>query len=671
MTVQKNLFAPAATTILNVDDREVCRDTKSRILAAAGYRVIEVETGMDALRLAREAKPQLVLLDVKLPDIDGLEVCRSLKSDNATASIMVVLISGLAMRREDTVSELQEGADGYLVEPVEPVELLATVRALLRLYRSDERLQLALSATNDVVWEWDAVNDAEIWNQAGVDLFGWTDIVEQSQPTTWWVERMHPDDRQRVVDGLHDVLENSMASHWKDEYRFSKADGEYAQVMDRGFVTRNDQGQAIRMTGTMQDMTDWIRTETALRESRERLQCFNKELETQVGERTQELMQSQDRLRALALEVNLAEQRERKRLAGELHDYLAQLLVLGCLKLGQIRRAGLPLKVDEIVKQTEEVLNQALDYSRTLMAELSPPVLQEHGLLAGLKWLGGQMHRHGLAVEVEVDASPSLPLPEGCAMLLFQSVRELLMNVLKHADTQKVRIRLQQGAHRLYLEVRDYGAGFDLADVADNAPTVMSSKFGLFSIRERMAALGGWLDLQSAPGKGTTATLVLPLKTVDSSELKVLSAELSDQVRNSEPRTQNSKLHQQDPKHIRVLLVDDHAMVRQGLRSVLDSYPDIEVVGEAWNGEEAVAMVERLHPSLIVMDINMPKMNGIEATRLIKQSNPETIVICISVKADAVNEEAITKAGAALLLTKEAAVDQLYAAIKQTLSDKH
>jgi CheY-like chemotaxis protein len=166
----------------------------------------------------------------------------------------------------------------------------------------------------------------------------------------------------------------------------------------------------------------------------------------------------------------------------------------------------------------------------------------------------------------------------------------------------------------------------------------MSSKFGLFSIRERMAALGGWLDLQSAPGKGTTATLVLPLKTVDSSELKVLSAELSDQVRNSEPRTQNSKLHQQDPKHIRVLLVDDHAMVRQGLRSVLDSYPDIEVVGEAWNGEEAVAMVERLHPSLIVMDINMPKMNGIEATRLIKQSNPETIVICISVKADAVNE---------------------------------
>lgn len=109
-------------------------------------------------------------------------------------------------------------------------------------------------------------------------------------------------------------------------------------------------------------------------------------------------------------------------------------------------------------------------------------------------------------------------------------------------------------------------------------------------------------------------------------------------------------------------------MVRQGLRSVLDSYPDIEVVGEAWNGEEAVAMAARLDPSIIVMDINMPKKNGIEATCLIKKSTPETIVIGLSVQADAANEEAITKAGAALLLTKEAAVDQLYAAIKQTLS---
>ncbi|MEO7863199.1 MAG: response regulator, partial [Nitrospirales bacterium] len=199
-----------------------------------------------------------------------------------------------------------------------------------------------------------------------------------------------------------------------------------------------------------------------------------------------------------------------------------------------------------------------------------------------------------------------------------------------------------------------------------SSPTAMSSKFGLFTIRERMTALGGRFDMKSAPGEGTTATLVQPLKTADSSELKVLSAELSDQVGNSEPRPQNSKLHQQDAK-IRVLLVDDHAMVRQGLRAVLESYPDVEVVGEAGNGEEAVELVERLQPTIVVMDINMPKMNGIKATAQITSRFPDIIVIGLSVQAGGENEVAMRNAGASMLLTKEAAVEELYKAIRESL----
>jgi DNA-binding NarL/FixJ family response regulator len=127
---------------------------------------------------------------------------------------------------------------------------------------------------------------------------------------------------------------------------------------------------------------------------------------------------------------------------------------------------------------------------------------------------------------------------------------------------------------------------------------------------------------------------------------------------------------QQDTKPIRVLLVDDHAMVRQGLRSVLDSYADVEIVGEASNGEEAVAGAERLHPSIVIMDINMPKMNGIEATRLIKERQLDIVVIGLSVQAGGANEEAMIKAGAAMLLTKEAAVDELYRAIQDALKKK-
>lgn len=121
---------------------------------------------------------------------------------------------------------------------------------------------------------------------------------------------------------------------------------------------------------------------------------------------------------------------------------------------------------------------------------------------------------------------------------------------------------------------------------------------------------------------------------------------------------------------IRVLLVDDHAMVRQGLRTVLDSYSDIEVVGEAWNGQEAVAGTDRLRPAVVIMDINMPKMNGIEATRVIRKRHPDIIVIGLSVQVGGENERAMKQVGAALLLTKEAAVDELYQAIHMVLNEK-
>jgi CheY-like chemotaxis protein len=141
---------------------------------------------------------------------------------------------------------------------------------------------------------------------------------------------------------------------------------------------------------------------------------------------------------------------------------------------------------------------------------------------------------------------------------------------------------------------------------------------------------------------------------------------LSARSEDSELNTQSSAL-QSDHKQIPVLLVDDHVMVRRGLRSVLESYADIEVVGEAWDGEQAVAGTDRYHPAVVVMDINMPKMNGIEATARIKARHPEVIVIGLSVHVGGENSKAMKQAGAALLLTKEAAVDELYRSIQAAL----
>jgi signal transduction histidine kinase len=232
------------------------------------------------------------------------------------------------------------------------------------------------------------------------------------------------------------------------------------------------------------------------------------------------LLQSQGRLRALASELSLAEQRERKRLANELHDHLQQILVLGKLIIGQGKRfaSGVP-DCEIVLKKVDDILSEALTYSRTLVTELSPPVLHDYGLAGVLRWLGDYMKKHGQTVTVMAPEDQNLKLPEGQVILLFQSVRELLINSSKHAGTSEATVRMEQRDDYLQIEVRDEGAGFDVA-AADTPNGGISSKFGLFSIQERMRALGGSFTIDSALGQGTTAKLILRLaRSAKDSEL--------------------------------------------------------------------------------------------------------------------------------------------------------
>lgn len=483
----------------------------------------------------------------------------------------------------------------------------------------------------------------------------------------------HPDDLAPEWANARRLLAGE-AETYSMEKRYLRKGGGITWINLTVSVQRDESGSPNNFICIIEDITERKEVEEDLRNSEERLRSFSGQLERMVEQRTQELVRSQDRLRMMAMELNLAEQRERKRLAGELHDYLAQLLVVCRLNLGQVRRSSLSEKVEDIVKETEDVLNKALNFSRTLMAELSPPVLQEHGLPAALKWLGEQMHIRGLNVVVDVADAGDVVLPDNIAVLLYQSVRELLTNVLKHANCNEAAVRLHKDNDKLRIEIEDKGTGFDLVVFpADYMITAMSSKFGLYSIRERMKALGGWFELASAPGKGTRVTLGLPIDVQASvADQPSGVAEVAPGVHHSSViPTENGEMvpipHEPIQQRIRVLLVDDHAMVRQGLRSLLDSYANIEVVGEAWNGEEAVVAATALKPTIVLMDINMPKMNGIDATTAIKARFPDTIVIGLSVHAGGANEEAIIQAGALMLLTKEAAVDELYQAIEKVL----
>lgn len=420
------------------------------------------------------------------------------------------------------------------------------------------------------------------------------------------------------------------------------------------------------------ELGDRARAEEALRR-------LTNELESHVAARTADLVHSQARLRALASELVLTEQRERRRLATDLHDYLAQLLVLSRLKLSQAHPKVSDGKTKDLLLQAQDALKQALTYTRTLVADLSPPVLREFGLPAALAWLGEHMLPHGLSVTVAMEKDcPALP--EDQAVLLFQSVRELLMNVFKHAGTDRASVSLSLTGHdTLRIIVEDKGKGFD-GGAADRP----SEQFGLFSIRERMQVMGGTLEIDSFPGRGTNATLLLPLTPMVDRELGVRNEEpgprdeeggMSDEglqktgspgLESDDAALPISSSSFEPSAKVRVLLADDHAMVRQGLRSVLESYHDLQVVGEAQDGMEAVELAEALQPDVVVMDVNMPRLDGIQATFRVKREHPATVVIGLSVNGARQVEEAMHQAGASAFLTKESVADQLYQAIQRT-----
>lgn len=225
-----------------------------------------------------------------------------------------------------------------------------------------------------------------------------------------------------------------------------------------------------------------------------------------------ELEQKAAQLRALAEELVYTEQRERRRLAQILHDRLQQLLVGARYNLESLRTQSEEGSFQDAVRRVDGFLDECIKMSRSLTAELSPPVLYEAGLAAALRWLGRWFQEtHGLAVHVTADDEPASDSEE-LRFTLFQAVRELLFNVVKHAKVRQAEVRLSRPAGgQVRIIVSDQGAGFEMA--ALQAREGKLGGFGLFSVRERLESLGGQLEIESAPGRGSRFVLSVTSET--------------------------------------------------------------------------------------------------------------------------------------------------------------
>ena len=260
------------------------------------------------------------------------------------------------------------------------------------------------------------------------------------------------------------------------------------------------------------DVTELVDARTAAEEQTSQLAKANIQLEKEIAERKRvetQLLEYQGRLQALASELVMAEDRERRRIAAGLHDNVTQNLVGSRIKLSLLRKLGMTGEQQAIVDEVQDLIACTEEDTRLLTFELCPPILHELGIVAAIDWLVEEFQRqNGIECQSIDDGQPK-PLKDEVRGLLFATVRELVRNVARHSDARHVEIAVARQDHEVRVTVADDGVGFDASETV--RLDVKSGGFGLFGIRERLRYLGGRLKVDSAPGEGTRVTAIVPI----------------------------------------------------------------------------------------------------------------------------------------------------------------
>jgi signal transduction histidine kinase/ActR/RegA family two-component response regulator len=390
--------------------------------------------------------------------------------------------------------------------------------------------------------------------------------------------------------------------------------------------------------------------EAQLRAAQERFRRLSDEFDHRIRERTSDLHQREARLRSLATQIKRVEQRERQRLARLLHDHVQQLLVAAKMRIECVANdvGDRPRKaLDHVLT----VLTDAISATRDLSVQLTPPLLHDQGLPAALQWLVSRTAgEHNLQITTLIDDEAN-PETDEERDILFHAALEFLLNAAKHAKTPHVALELAKTDQRIRLKVCDRGAGFDMNQSGGGR------SFGLFQLRQRLESVGGSLTIQAAPGHGTCASATLYFVVEPEGRAPAVADPPADATPQVHP-----------PGVITVVLVDDHQIVREGISQILSREPDINVVGEAADGREGVEIVTRTQPRVVVMDVNMPGVNGIDATRLIRAKLPDVKVIGLSLEQTLEVHQMMLEAGAVGYLTKDGAADHLVQAIRDAVT---
>jgi signal transduction histidine kinase/CheY-like chemotaxis protein len=367
-----------------------------------------------------------------------------------------------------------------------------------------------------------------------------------------------------------------------------------------------------------------------LREANQRLTTAAAHAETLA----EEARQREEEYRHLSVRLLQLQDEERRRLAVDLHDSTAQSLAALTMNLHLVNEAKLDNRSHRALVESQSLAEQCVREVRTLSYLLHPPFLEEAGLLSAVRWFAeGFGKRSGIQVILDLEEIGRLDAPIETA--LFRVVQECLTNVHRHASARTASIRLKSSNGAIVLDIQDQGRGLrDGLTRQDGSVPPETLGVGIRGMRERIRQLGGTFHIEFT-AEGTKVCVSVPVGK-DSTE------------------------------PVRILIADDHEVVRRGVRALLESQAGWVVCGETGNGHEAVAMAVDLRPDVVILDISMPELSGLDASRQIQRTVPAKVLVLTVHESEQVKTE-VLQAGAQGYVLKSDAGRKLVDAVRALL----
>jgi PAS domain S-box-containing protein len=474
--------------ILYADDTDAQRYAVSRVLRNAGFQVIEASTGQEALE-RMTSRPDLVILDVKLPDISGLDVCRQLKSAEATARIPVLQVSATQVTTRARVEGLEGGADAYLVQPIEADELVATIHALLRVRRAEDALRESqqqyrsfFEANPLPCFAFD-VSDLRILavNAAAVNEYGYSrnEFAEM---------KLDQISAPEGADSFNNLLREPFCESTQICKHRKKSGAFTAVEMISAPLRLNDRDARLII---VQNVTEKLSRQAA--EQRAVIQRL-------VLDRTLHVQEE-----------------ERRRIARELHDEAGQLLTSLLVGLRTLTDSRRLTDARKQAKAMREIASSAIEELSRLARGLHSSVLDDLGLEAAVRRYTEDFtatHQVECALDLGEDCTSSLS--RDAQMNIYRIVQEALTNVARHSQATRVSVSLQEHGSELLIAIEDNGSGLP----ATPSSADLSQHLGIESMRQRAAILGGELQLVSEPQRGLKVLVRLPVRRVPATETR-------------------------------------------------------------------------------------------------------------------------------------------------------